>query len=104
MAGVSIDDYIAKRGLSSALIDEEVEALRCREEAYRLAEIRKAREITQVQLAEQLGVSQKRVSQVEHGRVSNLKVSTLERYANAVGGHLRVLIDFPGEDSVALEG
>lgn len=100
----TIDDYIAKRNINPVLVDEEIESLRRREEAYRLAEVRRARDMTQMQLAEKLGVSQKRVSQVEHGKVGNLKLSTLERYASAMGGKLHVVIDFPGETEVALEG
>ena len=66
------------------------------EEAYdaflNLADLREARGITQAQLAGMLGVSQPAVSKIEHGNVS---VSTLIRYAQALGGHLELKVSFP---------
>ena len=102
--GHSIEDYIAARGLDARAIDHEVSALRRREEAYKLAEVRRSRNLTQIELADRLGVSQKRVSQVEHGNLSSLRVGTLERYAEGLGGRLRVVIDLPGDEPIALEG
>lgn len=66
------------------------------EEAYdallSLADLREARGVTQVQLAEMLGVSQPAVSKIEHGNVS---ISTLLRYVQALGGHLELKASFP---------
>lgn len=104
MSAHTIDDFIARRGLDESAIQAEIEALRKREEAYRLAEVRRSQNLTQVQLAEKLGVSQKRVSQVERGDVLDLKLGTLKRYAAGLGGRLKVAIDFPNDQEVALEG
>jgi DNA-binding XRE family transcriptional regulator len=67
--------------------------------AYRLAGIRKKRGLTQRDVAENMGVSVGRVSQIERGQVSSVEV--LGRYARAVGGQLRVVIDF-GDELVAV--
>jgi len=64
-----------------------------RHEAYirghQLAEMRQAAEITQAELATSLGVSQARVSKIEHGENSGIDV--VRAYIHALGGHLDVI-------------
>jgi predicted XRE-type DNA-binding protein len=67
--------------------------------AHRLAQARKGRGLTQRQVAEVMGVSVGRVSQIERGEVVSMDV--LGRYADAVGGRLRVVIDF-GDELIAV--
>lgn len=67
--------------------------------AYRLAQARKSRGLTQRDVAAAMGVSVGRVSQIERGEVASVEV--LERYASAVGGRLRVVIDF-GDELIAV--
>jgi len=62
--------------------------------AYRLAELRKERELTQVELARQLEVSQHRISQIERGDTRTTQVDTLRRYVEALGGKLSVHAEF----------
>ena len=50
---------------------------------HRLAEVRRARGFTQAQIAERMGVTKGRVSQIERGQVSGQEV--LARYAGALG-------------------
>ncbi|MFC4118362.1 helix-turn-helix domain-containing protein [Nonomuraea zeae] len=61
-----------------------------RREAYvrgfQLAEIRQAAGVTQAELAHTLGVSQARISKIEHGEVSGIDV--VREYIAALGGHL----------------
>ena len=63
--------------------------------AYRLVEMRKRRGLTQRQVAETLGVTVGRVSQIEKGALSGIEV--LERYVAALGGQLHLVADF-GEE------
>jgi transcriptional regulator with XRE-family HTH domain len=56
--------------------------------------MRERAHLTQVELAGRLGVSQNRVSRLENGDVEHSQVGTLRRYAEAVGGRLRVEVDF----------
>jgi DNA-binding XRE family transcriptional regulator len=56
--------------------------------ALRLAEVRKARGLTQAQLAKRLRVSQGHLSQTE-GR-EEVMLSTVRRYVEAMGGKLKV--------------
>ena len=46
--------------------------------------------LIQTDVAETLAISQKRVSEIERGQVDFTKVDTLRRYADALGGTLRV--------------
>lgn len=63
---------------------------------YELKEARKARDITQKQLAESMGVSQKRISVLESGDVEHVEVSTLKRYLEGIGGNLHITASLPG--------
>ena len=56
---------------------------------YQLAEIRKAAGLTQAQLAEILGVTQARVSKIEHGEISGVDV--VRAYITALGGTLDIV-------------
>lgn len=53
-----------------------------------LDELRKARQMTQVKLAETLGVNQGEVSKIEHR--TDMYVSTLAEYIEALGGRLEI--------------
>jgi len=76
-------------------------ARRARVEAYKaelltsvtLAELRKARELTQVALANALETTQSGVSRIEHQ--TDLYLSTLRSYIEAMGGSLEVSAVFP---------
>lgn len=70
-------------------------------DACRLAEIRKHRHVTQQDLAETLGVSQSRVSQIERQSVDDTVVSTLAAYVEALGASILILADF-GEEQFVL--
>jgi transcriptional regulator with XRE-family HTH domain len=58
-----------------------------------LDELREARALTQVNLAEILGVNQPAISKME--RQTDMYVSTLRSIVRAMGGHLRVEAVFP---------
>ncbi len=66
--------------------------------AWQLAEVRRAQSRTQRQLAEAMGVSGPRVSQIEHGQLDTIAVATLRSYVEALGGRLRVIADFDDDE------
>ena len=66
---------------------------RQQQRAALLGELRRARQLTQKTLAETLGMSQSEVSKVE--RRTDLYVSTLRRYVEAMGGELQIFARFP---------
>nr|WP_042194895.1 XRE family transcriptional regulator [Kibdelosporangium sp. MJ126-NF4]CEL21234.1 Transcriptional regulator, XRE family [Kibdelosporangium sp. MJ126-NF4] len=61
---------------------------------YRLAELRKRAGLTQADMAAVMGVSQARISQVEQGEAHQLEVDTIRRYVTALGGALKIVVDF----------
>ena len=64
--------------------------------AFHLAEVRKNQHRTQTDIAHQMGVSQKRVSEIERGDLLKTELGTIQRYVEALGGRVRVVADFPG--------
>lgn len=65
--------------------------------AFHLAEERKRRGLTQRQVADTMGVTPGRVSQIENGDLDANEVATLARYAKALGGRMRIIFDY-GDD------
>jgi transcriptional regulator with XRE-family HTH domain len=57
-----------------------------------LAALREERKLTQRQVAKLIGASQPYVAKLESGRVRNLGVGTLVKYARALGGTVTVRI------------
>ncbi|WP_201240195.1 helix-turn-helix domain-containing protein [Rhodothalassium salexigens] len=80
----------------------EAEADRLHTEYLTLQALRKAKAMTQVQLAKTLGIQQATVAKYE--RQSDLLLSTLTSYVRAMGGDLKLMVEFPGKAPVALEG
>ena len=58
-----------------------------------LSEIRKARKITQKQLARRLNVTQPSVARLE--RTADMHLSTLSKTVRALGGELAIYVRFP---------
>lgn len=57
---------------------------------YRLRELRESLGLTQIQLVEQVGISQRQVSAIERGDLENVKISTIRGYMRVVGVELAV--------------
>jgi transcriptional regulator with XRE-family HTH domain len=72
------------------------------QEYYTLQELRKALDLTQENIAESLNIHQVNVSKLENR--SDIKLSTLREYLAAMGGQLRLVVDFPDKPSVIIEG
>jgi DNA-binding XRE family transcriptional regulator len=64
--------------------------------AMPLDELRRARQMTQIKLAETLGVNQGEVSKIEHR--TDLYLSTLSEYVEALGGRLEIRAVFPDRE------
>ena len=60
-----------------------------------LKQLREGRGLSQVELAELLGIRQPTVSKME--RRDDVNVSTLRRFVEAMGGHLKVTAEFPDQ-------
>ncbi|WP_283132910.1 helix-turn-helix domain-containing protein [Rhizohabitans arisaemae] len=68
------------------------EALLAEVLGHRPAEIRRTRGLTQREVAERMGVTKGRVSQIEQGKVSGREV--MVRYIEALGGRLQEAVYF----------
>ena len=64
-------------------------ALRAEHRGHQLAQLRRNTGLTQVQVATAMGVSQARVSQIEHGKVT--EVDAIRGYVEALGGTVDVV-------------
>jgi Helix-turn-helix. len=69
--------------------------------AQRLREIREGQRRTQVDVAEELGVTQKRISEIESADLLRTEYGTLARYIDALGGRLKLVADF-GDHTVTI--
>ncbi|MCY4148538.1 MAG: XRE family transcriptional regulator [Gammaproteobacteria bacterium] len=78
------------------------EADRLHAEYMTLQDIRKAKMLTQVQLVESLNIRQATVAQTE--KRSNMLLSTLRNYIEAMGGQLLLTVEFPDRPHVVLKG
>lgn len=92
--------------LLNALPDAEQAAVEVRfQELYAeemsLRDLRKARQLTQEHLAKELKIRQESVSRIEQR--SDLLLSTLSSYIEAMGGKLKILVEFPDRPPVQLQ-
>jgi DNA-binding XRE family transcriptional regulator len=71
-------------------------------EEMTLKELRRARKLTQVRMAKELGISQDGISKLE--KRSDLLLSTLRKSVQAMGGSLSLVAVFPDRDPVVLSG
>lgn len=92
---MELHEYMESRGIARESIAAEQEKTRERIEAYKLAQIRKLKDLTQASVAQSMGVSQKRISELERGELGSMRLDTLSRYAESLGGKLVASIEFP---------
>ncbi len=71
-------------------------------EEMTMRELRKARKITQVEMAKTLGVKQEQISRIE--KRTDLHISTLRRSIESMGGKLSLVAEFPDRAPVLLAG
>ncbi|MFG1882765.1 helix-turn-helix domain-containing protein [Micromonospora sp. NPDC049102] len=92
-------EYVQRAGGEEA-VEAGKQELLAQVVGHRLAEVRRARGFTQQQIAERMGVTKGRVSQIEQGRISGQEV--VARYAVALGGRLHQAIYFDDGDISAI--
>ena len=67
-----------------------------------LQELRKAMNLTQNEIAERLNIAQEGVSRLE--RRSDLMISTLRKYIEAMGGQLNIIAQLPNLPPIHISG
>ena len=97
----NVNDIIKK--LSAAQRKKvETRAAQLIAEELTLCEVRKARKLTQQKIAKSLHIGQEGVSKIE--KRSDLLISTLRGYVEAMGGHLSLVAEFPDREPIVLSG
>lgn len=93
----NLEHMLARRPVNREVVEAHKKRMLEEVRAYRLRELREASQITQVELASRLKVSQNRVSRIEHGDIERAQLDTLRKYIEAVGGELRVEVEIGDE-------
>lgn len=62
-----------------------------------LDKLRSRKKLTQAALADRMGLSQRRVSAIEHTGSSELKLDTVRRYVEGLGGSLEITAVVDGD-------
>ncbi len=93
----NLDDMLARRPVNREVVEEHKKQMLSEVRSYRLRELREASEVTQVELASRMKVSQNRVSRIEHGDIERTQLDTLRKYVEAVGDELRVEVEIGDE-------
>jgi len=70
-------------------------------EELSLQQLRKAMRLTQVEMADRLGVSQDTISRFEQR--ADMLLSTLQSYVEAIGGRLGIVAEFPNRPPVRIK-
>ncbi len=78
----------------------EARAARLIAEEMSLRDLRRAHKLTQERIAHTLGIGQDQVSRLEQR--TDLLLSTLRTYVEAMGGRLRIVAEFPHQKPVVL--
>ncbi len=97
----TFDDKIKRMGVARRK-KIEARAAELIAEEMSLRDLRQALKRTQVSVGEVLGIGQEGVSRLE--KRSDLLISTLRKYVEAMGGHLALVAEFPDRDPVVLSG
>jgi transcriptional regulator with XRE-family HTH domain len=71
-------------------------------EEINLRELRRLRKLTQARLSKKLKIGQEGVSRIE--KRTDLYLSTLRSFVEAVGGTLSLIVEFPDQTAVMLAG
>ena len=95
-----VRDRMVERAGGEEAVAEGKEELLAEVIGHRLAELRRSRGLTQQQVAERMGVSKGRISQIEQGKVSGQEV--IARFAAALGGRLHQAIYFEDGNIAAI--
>jgi DNA-directed RNA polymerase sigma subunit (sigma70/sigma32) len=80
----------------------EARAAQLKAEEMTLQQLRQACRLTQQRVAKSLRIGQEGVSKIE--RRSDLLISTLRDYVQAMGGQLSLVVEFPDRKPIVLSG
>ena len=85
-----VAEQVAKDRALARQVEARLAEMRIEQE---LAALRTKLRVSQGQLARRLGVSQPAIAKIESGRVKNLELKTVVRYAAALGARVHIAIE-----------
>lgn len=94
-----LEQQLYAAGVDPAEVAAGARRLLAEARGHQLAEIRRQSGLAQREVAQRMGISVARVSQIEHGEAATLEV--VARYVEALGGRLDLVADF-GDHTVRL--
>ena len=94
---LSIEEFLETRpDITPEMLEEGRLLVEAKIKGYELQQARKACGMTQKEVAAKMGVSQKRISDLENGSIDVMQVETLRRYITSLGGTLEITAKLPG--------
>ena len=87
---ITLDEMLKIRPVNEKKVKKQVQRMINESNAMRLAEIRKTLDLTQVEIADVIGIDQSNVSRIESGKFCNTEIGTLQAYVEALGGKLEI--------------
>ncbi|MET9327249.1 helix-turn-helix domain-containing protein [Tsukamurella sp. NPDC003166] len=100
---MNLDELRASRPHDRDNVDRIKSEMRRAEQLHKLRELRESLGITQTVLAERIGVGQARVSNLEKGELSTVKVETVQRYLEALGLDLELVARQPDGTRIPID-
>ncbi len=99
---ISADDVFEATMSKDEIAASDLRTKELLDEFDTLQKLRKARALTQETIAQRMGKKQVSVAQLE--KRSDLLLSTLREYVQALGGELDLVVRFKGHDPILLGG
>lgn len=99
---IPANEVFKKAMTSDQIAQSDLKAQKLIQEYRTLQALRKSRDLTQVEIAECLGISQENISRMENR--PDVLVSTLRRYVESIGGELDLVVRFPGSEPIKIDG
>lgn len=92
----TFEDWSARQNFDEDKIAKGVRKLYREILQYKLKELRKLQGLTQQQLADNLGVTQNRISKLEALDLDRAELQTIRSYIDALGGELSLVVELDG--------
>lgn len=84
----TLSEFLAHHPVDRENVERHKQKMLAEVRAYQLKELRSNAGLTQQEVADRIGVSQRQVSKIEHGDIENTRIGTARRCLEAVGGNL----------------
>lgn len=91
----TLEEMLAIRPANQERLRQKVDDMHQEARLYQLRQLRKEAGLTQAELAQRIGVSQHRISQIETGNLSSAQIGTLDKYLSALGSTLSISVQSP---------